>query len=132
MSVVKNPEEKKLLSLKRDRRNTYGENAKASRKLIPAGKQRSSKAARASVAQALQKQCGPSAILVVDTVDASVTVRTIKSKRNRFKKRPDTSLLKVLLAKKSDLPPWAFPPYALLPSADIVCFRRALKMRAGA
>ena len=29
MSTVKNPEEKKLLSLKHDRRNTYGENAKA-------------------------------------------------------------------------------------------------------
>jgi hypothetical protein len=35
MSTIKNPEEKKRLSLKHDRRNVYGENAKASRKGIP-------------------------------------------------------------------------------------------------
>jgi hypothetical protein len=35
MSKVKTPQEKKRLSLKRDRRNCYGENSKASRKAIP-------------------------------------------------------------------------------------------------
>jgi hypothetical protein len=36
MSTIKNPEEKKRLSLERDRRNQYGENDKASRKAIRA------------------------------------------------------------------------------------------------
>ena len=103
MSTVKNPEEKKLLSLKHDRRNTYGENAKASRKLIPRGKQRSSKAARSAVAQALQKQAGPSTELDLDNAEALVKVRTIASKRARFKKWSDDSLMKVLLTEKCNL-----------------------------
>jgi hypothetical protein len=40
MSTVKHPKEKKELSLERDRRNTYGENSKSSRKGIRRGKQR--------------------------------------------------------------------------------------------
>jgi hypothetical protein len=40
MSTIKNPEEKKQLSLERDRRNRYGENSKSSRKSIQRGKQR--------------------------------------------------------------------------------------------
>src|SRR5258708_13911814 len=40
VSTVKNPEEKKRLSLARDRRNRYGEKSKASRKSIQRGKQR--------------------------------------------------------------------------------------------
>ena len=107
MSTVKNPEDKKLLSLKHDRRNTYGENAKASRKLIPRGKQRSSKAARSAVAQALQKQAGPSTELDLDKTESLVKVRTIASKRARFKKGPDRSLMRVLLTKKCNLLPWA-------------------------
>jgi len=41
VSKVKSATEKKALSLKRDRRNTYGENPQASRKGIRRGKQRS-------------------------------------------------------------------------------------------
>ena len=40
----KSSRDKKELSLQRDRRNTYGENAKASRKSIPKAKQRSHQA----------------------------------------------------------------------------------------
>ena len=129
MSIVKNPEEKKFLSLKHDRRNTYGENAKASRRLIPRGKQLSSKAARASVAQALQMQNGPVENLDMDSVESLVKVRTIKSKRERFKKRPDTSLSKVLLLKKSKLPLWAVTGDPLLLSASMPAFDRAIKRR---
>ena len=39
MNTVKNPEEKKRLSLARDRRNRYGENSKSSRKNIQRRKQ---------------------------------------------------------------------------------------------
>src|SRR5258708_34402650 len=40
VSTVKNPEEKKRVSLARDRRNRYGENSKSSRKSIPRGRKR--------------------------------------------------------------------------------------------
>ncbi len=41
MSKLKSPQENKAVSLKTDRRNTYGENPQASRKGIRRGKQRS-------------------------------------------------------------------------------------------
>jgi len=40
MSTITNPEEKKQFSLERDRRNSYGENRKSSRKSIQRGKER--------------------------------------------------------------------------------------------
>ena len=49
MSTIKSPQDKKDLSLKRDRRNTYGENTAASRKGIRRGKQRSHMAERRAV-----------------------------------------------------------------------------------
>jgi len=42
----KTPQQKKRLALKKDRRNTYGENAKSSRKNIPRSKALSHRAAR--------------------------------------------------------------------------------------
>jgi hypothetical protein len=59
MSSVKDPQEKKNLSLARDRRNTYGENAKASRKNIPASKQRSHQTERHAAKAPLQQLRGP-------------------------------------------------------------------------
>ena len=50
----KTPPEKKRLSLVRDRRNTYGENDKSSRKNIRRGKQRGQMQLRRAVAQQLQ------------------------------------------------------------------------------
>ena len=41
MSKVKTPQQKKRLSYEHDRRNSYGENQKSSRKNIPKSKQRS-------------------------------------------------------------------------------------------
>jgi hypothetical protein len=117
MSSVKNPTDKKLLSLKNDCRNTYGENAKASRRLIPLRKQQSSQAARAAVAQALQKQTGPVADLDLDAAESLVKTRTIKSKREGFKKRPDTPLMKTILSNKTDLPGLFLPEGGLLSSA---------------
>lgn len=46
MRRAKTPQEKKQLSLDRDRRNTYGENSKASRKLVPLKKAKSHRAER--------------------------------------------------------------------------------------
>lgn len=53
MSKIKNPGEKKRLSFKRDRRNTFGENSKSSRKNIAKGKQRRHMDERRGVAQIL-------------------------------------------------------------------------------
>jgi hypothetical protein len=47
------PQEKKRLSYERDRRNTYGENDKSSRKNIPRGKRLASRAARRCASVAL-------------------------------------------------------------------------------
>ena len=48
MSRIKSPQDKKNASLERDRRNTYGENAKSSRKNIPKSKQLSHQAERSA------------------------------------------------------------------------------------
>ncbi|MET3912937.1 hypothetical protein ABID59_007311 [Bradyrhizobium sp. S3.3.6] len=53
MSKVKTPREKKQLSYANDRRNTYGENQKSSRKNIPRSKQLSHQDERRAVRQAL-------------------------------------------------------------------------------
>ena len=51
--VAMTPQEKKRLSYERDRRNTYGENDKSSRKNIPRGKRLAVRATRRSVSVAL-------------------------------------------------------------------------------
>lgn len=51
----KSPQEKKRLSLKKDRRNTYGENDKASRKNIPRSKAKSHRAVRHTAKDDLHK-----------------------------------------------------------------------------
>lgn len=52
-TIDKTPAEKKRLSYERDGRNSYGENAKASRKLIPLRKARESRDDRRKINQAL-------------------------------------------------------------------------------
>ena len=101
MSRVKNPQEKKKLSLKLERRNTYGENAKASSKNIPRNKQRQHQEERRVVRELLSKLTG-----VVQEDEASSTEIAAKSKvaisRWRgFKKRPDTPLDVVLRKKRA-------------------------------
>ncbi len=54
MSSAKSPQEKKQLSLERDRRNVYGENAKSSRKNIPKSKRLSQRSARKAANTPLQ------------------------------------------------------------------------------
>jgi hypothetical protein len=58
MSTIKNPEEKKQLSLERDRRNRYGENSKSSRKSIQCGKQRRHMDERRTVGEVLGRLTG--------------------------------------------------------------------------
>ncbi|SRR6266487_2671155 len=101
MSRVKNPQEKKKLSLALERRNTYGENAKANRKNIPRNKQRQHQEERRVVHELLSKLTG-----VVREDEASSTQIAARSKvaisRWRgFKKRSDTPLEVVLTKKRS-------------------------------
>ena len=102
MSKLKTPVEKKIASLANDRRNTYGENSKSSRKNIPLSKQLSRKAARRTSNQTLQE-----VIRVHDEDDmvnaeAYHRAKTIELERKAFQKWPDRSLQDVLKQKRTD------------------------------
>ena len=99
MSKVKTPQEKKALSLKRDRRNTYGENPQASRKGIRRGKQRSHMGERRALSKILSR-LGERAE-ESDATEADVLVRTtiVERKRKAFKKMPDSPLGDVIKKK---------------------------------
>ena len=93
----KSPQEKKRLSLLKDRRNTYGENSKASRKSIPRHKKVQRRASRR-----IQKQ-----ILVAGRDSASDVEDRLKNRLAShetwvWKKAPDTPLGDVLLGKLTD------------------------------
>jgi hypothetical protein len=99
MSTTKNPQDKKRQSLNRDRRNVYGENAKASRKNIPRSKQLTHMDERRAVTALLNRLKG-----AVDEDDASAAesnakAATTDSRRRGFKKKPDAPLGAVLAKK---------------------------------
>ncbi len=127
MSKVKNPDEKKLLSLKLDGRNSYGESPAASRKNVPRAKRRSSKAARGKVAEILQNQQGPSAGLEIDAAESLIRSTTIESQRKRFKKVPDAPLVSTLLRKKKREPVWRPKTGIDISLLDVVRMRKRLK-----
>jgi hypothetical protein len=99
VSTVKNPTEKKRLSLELDRRNTYGENSKSSRKAIPKGKQREHMDVRRSAGEVLRRLKGNVPEDGLDNAELLVKSRVALSKRREFKKSPDKPL-RVVLAKK--------------------------------
>lgn len=101
MSAIKNPEAKKQVSLERDRRNTYGENSKSSRKNVKLGKQRRHMDERRTVGEVLGRLRG--CVQEDEATDAELLAKTriIDSKRRGFKKKPDTPLGIVLPNKKS-------------------------------
>jgi hypothetical protein len=75
MSRVKNPREKKRLSLARDRRNWFGENDKASRKAIPRNKRRVNRANRHAAATELTRVLGTPDLDAAETVESHVEGR---------------------------------------------------------
>jgi len=107
MSKLKTPRQKKLASLALDGRNVCGENDKASRKLIPRGKQMNHQSLRRAAKKPLQN-----AELVVDEdaanrVEFEVQSALIQARRKSFKKRPDAPLGAVLKDKtKPYVPIW--------------------------
>ena len=84
------PTEDKAISYAHDRRNTYGENSKSSRKAIPKFKAASNREARRKVEQALADVSDPEA--------ADVKVRSLDLRPHKTK-APDEPL-GVVLARK--------------------------------
>ena len=89
------PQQKKQLSYDKDRRNTYGENSKSSRKNIPLSKALDIRSERRSQDSALAK------VIVATDVDqmdaAENTVRSTKPRQ--WRKSPDEPLGQVLISK---------------------------------
>jgi hypothetical protein len=101
LSTINNPEDKKRLSLDHDRRNTFGEDTKASRKGIQKGKRRRHKDERRTVGSALG--CLKGSVLEDEGTDAELLAKiaVTQNQRKGLKKKPDTPLRAVLAAKKS-------------------------------
>ncbi|MGD0939800.1 MAG: hypothetical protein ABR905_08800 [Terracidiphilus sp.] len=100
MSSIKLPVQKKKLSLERDRRNTYGENAKASRKSIPKGKQTSNQSERRAANAPLAKAKGVLSEDMADEVELDSRTVQIEKRRKGFKKSPDQPLGLVIEQKQ--------------------------------
>jgi hypothetical protein len=102
VSRVKTPREKKRLSLERDRRNTYRENSKSSRKSIAKGKQLRHMDERRGVAQLLSQLKGQVNDEIATEAELKAKVRIADSRNRGFKKVPDEPLGIVLQRKKSN------------------------------
>jgi hypothetical protein len=101
MSKLKNPTQKKRLSLERDRRNVYGENTKSSRKNIAKGKQRRHMDERRVVAHVLDRLNGQVEDDVASEAELEVKLAIADSRNRGFRKVPDKPLGVVLARKKS-------------------------------
>ncbi|MBV8928072.1 MAG: hypothetical protein JO152_02965 [Mycobacteriaceae bacterium] len=82
------PQEKKAFSYERDRRNSYGENDKASRKAIPLRKRLVNKSNRHADQQILSGASGP---LDMEAAESAET-RAIGRRPKVWRKRPDRNL----------------------------------------
>lgn len=91
------PQQKKALSLKRDRRNDYGENAKASRKAIPLKKRRQARAERRLAQTAVP--AGASAVDLERLDEVEVRLVRVRREGSPRLKVPDKPLGEVLARK---------------------------------
>ncbi|MFT3988377.1 hypothetical protein [Aestuariivirga sp.] len=94
---IKSPQEKKTLSLTRDCRNVYGENAKASRKNIPRSKARSHRGIRRKANQDIDVIAQLPEELA-DSVESTLSLPRLQ--KPKWKKKPDMPLGMVLVRKK--------------------------------
>jgi hypothetical protein len=90
----KTPQEKKRESYLHDRRNTYGENSKSSRRNIARNKRLRSRVERRLARTAF----GPGVGLDVERVD-DVEARVVRQRRRAWTKCPDEPLRKVVEEK---------------------------------
>jgi hypothetical protein len=93
---MKTPQEKKKLSYRKDRRNTYGENGKSSRKSIRLSKALDIRAVRHAQDQVLLRARSCQA----EDAWVDVEVRTRDARIRQWEKIPDQPLGEVLLRKK--------------------------------
>lgn len=91
----KTPQEKKAESYDKDRRSTYGNNAKAARSSVPKRKQGRAQVERRSAKQEL---AGPSAATDEGRINAMIDKVAVK-RRKAWQKWPDEPLGKVLARK---------------------------------
>ena len=96
MSTIKTPQDKKRQSYEHDRRNTYGENQKSSRKNIPRSKKRSHQDERRSVRQVLSSAQGSNASEVADQAPSEALIKGRLKKLQGFRKSPDRPLGEVV------------------------------------
>ena len=100
MSKIKNPQQKKQKSLQKDRRNTYSENDKSSRKNIPKSKAISHQQERKARNQRLEKiDLNMADEMMAEIVNESIVEARIKRLRG-FKKCADTPLGEVIQGRK--------------------------------
>ena len=92
VSKIKTLQDKKRLSYEHDRRNTYGENQKSSRKNIPRSKQLSHQDERRSVRQALIAAQGDITEDVADEAQSQALQKGSIKKLNAFRKSADRPL----------------------------------------
>ncbi|MFE6863861.1 hypothetical protein [Nocardia sp. NPDC057668] len=92
----KSPQEKKALSYARDRRNTYGENDKSSRKNIPRNKRVPNRSDRHHATQQLSKAIGPPNSEIASGAELSLTTKKSMWFTKRWRKSPDTPLAEAL------------------------------------
>jgi|SRR3954469_24528364 hypothetical protein len=93
---IRSPQEKKVLSYERDRRNIYRENSKSSRKNIPRSKALDIRRKRHETNQALHS------VLQSRTEEQQVVAEpaVLASKPRRWVKQPDAPLGKYLASRK--------------------------------
>ena len=92
----KTPQQKKRLSLQKDRRNTYGENAKSSRKNIHKSKALSHCKVRHAAKDAIGHLV-QSPAAVAEVMESTLTKPRLQ--KGRWRKSPDTALGKVVAGK---------------------------------
>ena len=100
------PQEKQVLSYAKDRRNSYGENDKASRKNIPRAEARVNRANRRGDTVALAGATG----VPDQTLDAAVGDAVQGRPRKVWRKVPDESLGRRLARRGGDPDPAPFDP----------------------
>ncbi|WNZ54102.1 hypothetical protein QT397_14500 [Microbulbifer sp. MKSA007] len=92
MSKVKNPQEKKNLSYEKDRRNSYRENDKSSRKNIRKRKKQSSQLFRRAASNLARLTHHEIDATFSQEIESEVKVNEKINRLKSFKKEPDQSL----------------------------------------
>ncbi|WP_109509180.1 hypothetical protein [Nocardioides speluncae] len=108
MRKPKSPQEKKALSLEKDRRNAYGANDKASRKGIPRAKAFVNRANRRADTVALTEATG----IPDEAIDTAAEDAVEGRRRKVWRKWPDEPLGKKLARREGTAEPPTFDPSA--------------------